>query len=112
MASFQRCSTTLRLTFSVGVSIGLVPIDASSGRPGDVLALADASCYEAKNKGRDRVQVYRPQDADVSGKHSELQLVSRINRAFEMGEFRLFRQRILPLSHGASEQLPAASNQL
>ncbi|HEX6065037.1 MAG TPA: EAL domain-containing protein, partial [Longimicrobiales bacterium] len=91
-------------TFSVGVSIGLVPIDASSGRPGDVLALADASCYEAKNKGRDRVQVYRPQDADVPGKHSELQLVSQINRAFEMGEFRLFRQRILPLSRSASEQ--------
>jgi EAL domain-containing protein (putative c-di-GMP-specific phosphodiesterase class I) len=91
-------------TFSVGVSIGLVPIDAGSGRPGDVLALADASCYEAKNKGRDRVQVYRPQDADLSGKHSELQLVSQINRAFEMGEFRLFRQRILPLSRSASEQ--------
>jgi diguanylate cyclase (GGDEF)-like protein/PAS domain S-box-containing protein len=91
-------------TFSVGVSIGLVPIDASSGGPGDVLAHADASCYEAKNKGRDRVQVYRPQDADRSGRHGELQLVSQINRAFEMGQFRLFRQRILPLSRSASEQ--------
>ena len=91
-------------TFSVGVSIGLVPIDSGSGGPGEVLALADASCYEAKNKGRDRVQVYRPQDADLSGKHSELQLVSQINRAFEMGEFRLFRQRIMPLAATASEQ--------
>ena len=26
-----------------------------------VLAIADACCYEAKNKGRDRVQVYRPE---------------------------------------------------
>jgi diguanylate cyclase (GGDEF)-like protein/PAS domain S-box-containing protein len=91
-------------TFSVGVSIGLVPIDANSGSPTEVLALADASCYEAKNKGRDRVQVYRPQDADLPGKHSDLQLVSQINRAFEMGEFRLFRQRIVPLAVSASEQ--------
>ena len=91
-------------TFSVGVSIGLVPIDAESGNADHVLALADACCYEAKNKGRDRVQLYRPEESDVAGKQSELQLVSQINRAFEMGEFRLFRQRILPLAQTASEQ--------
>ncbi|HEX6007144.1 MAG TPA: EAL domain-containing protein [Burkholderiales bacterium] len=91
-------------TFSVGVSIGLVPIDAASGSVREVLALADASCYEAKSKGRDRVQVYRPQETDAAGKHSELQLVSQINRAFELGEFRLFRQRILPLAPAAAHQ--------
>lgn len=91
-------------TFSVGVSIGLVPIDAESGNADHVLALADACCYEAKNKGRDRVQLYRPEESDAAGKQSELQLVSQINRAFEMGEFRLFRQRILPLAQTASEQ--------
>jgi EAL domain-containing protein (putative c-di-GMP-specific phosphodiesterase class I) len=61
-----------------------------------MLSAADASCYEAKNRGRDRVQVYRPQDRELSGKHSELQLVSQINRAFEQGHFRLYRQRIVP----------------
>ena len=29
-----------------------------------VMSLADACCYEAKNKGRDRVQVYQPEAAD------------------------------------------------
>lgn len=91
-------------TFSVGVSIGLVPIDANMGNVDAVLALADACCYEAKNKGRDRVQVYRPQDGDAAGKHSELQLVSQINRAFELGEFRLYRQLILPLAQSALQQ--------
>lgn len=91
-------------TFSVGVSIGLVPIDAGGGELDRLLALADACCYEAKNKGRDRVQVYRPQDDDGAGRRRELQLVSQINRAFEMGEFRLFRQRILPLATSASSQ--------
>jgi diguanylate cyclase (GGDEF)-like protein/PAS domain S-box-containing protein len=91
-------------TFSVGVSIGLVPINADSGSFNEVMAFADACCYEAKNKGRDRVQVHRPQDSDLAGKHSELQLVSQINRAFEMGQFRLYRQRIVPLAPNASQQ--------
>jgi len=84
-------------TFNVGVSIGLMPLDASSGDINQVLAAADACCYEAKNRGRDRVQVYRPADPAPGGKHEELQIVSEINRAFELGQFRLYRQRIAPL---------------
>ena len=84
-------------TFSVGVSIGLVPVTADSGDINQVLAAADACCYEAKKQGRDRVQVYRPDLPGYSGRHEELQLVSQINRAFELGQFRLYRQRIAPL---------------
>jgi EAL domain-containing protein (putative c-di-GMP-specific phosphodiesterase class I) len=90
-------------TFSVGVSIGLVPITAESGDANRVLSVADACCYEAKNKGRDRVQVYRPEDGDMSGKHGELAVVSQINRAFELGQFRLYRQPIVPLAGGAQQ---------
>ncbi len=84
-------------TFSVGVSIGLVPINAESGDINQVLANADACCYEAKKLGRDRVQVHRPDEPGPGGKREELQLVSQINRAFELGHFRLYRQRIAPL---------------
>jgi diguanylate cyclase (GGDEF)-like protein/PAS domain S-box-containing protein len=88
-------------TFSVGVSMGLVPITAESRDVGRLLATADASCYEAKSKGRDRVQVYRPKEEDYSEKHVELQIVSQINRAFELGQFHLYRQRIVPLDPAA-----------
>jgi diguanylate cyclase (GGDEF)-like protein/PAS domain S-box-containing protein len=87
-------------TFNVGVSIGLVPINAESGDINQVLADADACCYEAKKGGRDRVQVYRPEEPGYGKRHEELQLVSDINRAFELGQFRLYRQRIAPLGHG------------
>ena len=87
-------------TFSVGVSIGLVPINAESGDLNQVLAAADACCYEAKKQGRDRVQVYRPDIPGYGGRHEELQLVSQITRAFELGQFRLYRQRIEPLHPG------------
>ena len=84
-------------TFNVGVSIGLVQITGESEDGDRVMALADACCYEAKNQGRDRVQVYRPKERDYGVKHEELQIVSQINRAFELGQFRLYCQRILPL---------------
>ena len=85
-------------TFSVGISIGLMPLGADSDDVNRVLSLADACCYDAKNKGRDRVQVHRQEESDFSGRHSELQIVSQINRAFELGQFRLYRQRILQLN--------------
>jgi diguanylate cyclase (GGDEF)-like protein/PAS domain S-box-containing protein len=91
-------------SFSVGVSIGLVPLDARSGTAARVLAAADASCYEAKNKGRDRVQVHRPQDRRFTQRTGELQMISQINQAFELGNFRLFRQAIIPLREGCHEQ--------
>ncbi|MBI3938804.1 MAG: EAL domain-containing protein [Betaproteobacteria bacterium] len=85
-------------TFSVGVSIGLVPIDTASGDLDYVLSIADACCYDAKNKGRDRVQVYRSQRVEEAGKQDELLKVSQINQAFELGRFRLYRQKIVPLA--------------
>jgi len=92
-------------TFSVGVSVGLVPIDAASADVNQVLATADACCYDAKNRGRDRVQVYRPEEPSRSGRREELQLVSQINRAFELGKFRLYRQRIAPLDPAPRREL-------
>ena len=45
-------------TFNTGVSIGVVPIDGESGTFTQVLSAADAACYAAKDKGRNRVHVY------------------------------------------------------
>jgi len=90
-------------TFGIGVSIGLVIIDADSGDVGRMLAAADATCYEAKNKGRDRVQIYRPR-RNQEGENADLQMVSQINHAFELGNFRLYRQQIIALgAHGSDD---------
>ena len=83
-------------TFGIGVSVGLVVIDADSGDVGRMLAAADATCYEAKNRGRDRVHIYRPKH-EQGEQNVDLQMVSQINHAFELGNFRLYRQQIIPL---------------
>jgi diguanylate cyclase (GGDEF)-like protein len=41
--------------FSVGLSIGLVPLDGRLDTPGDALVAADLACYGAKRGGRNRI---------------------------------------------------------
>jgi len=86
-------------SFAVGASIGLVPIDGASGDMAAVLEAADACCYEAKNKGRDRVQVHRQRQQRAAG---EPQMISRLTHAFEHGEFVLHQQHIQPLKGSVS----------
>jgi diguanylate cyclase (GGDEF)-like protein/PAS domain S-box-containing protein len=91
-------------TFGVGVSIGLVTIDSATVSVSKVLATADATCYEAKSKGRDRVQVYRAKDAESGEQSGELQMLSQINHAFELGNFRLYRQKIITLGADGGDE--------
>ncbi len=84
-------------TFRVGVSIGVVGVAADSGRLSQVLSAADAACYIAKDKGRNRIWVHRTDDREISRHHGEMQWVERITRAFDEDRFTLHFQRILPL---------------
>ena len=84
-------------TFSVGVSIGLVVINADSPSSANVLSAADAACYAAKNKGRDRVHIYQLNDTELAQQRGEMQWVSRIPKALEENRFRLYYQRIVPV---------------
>lgn len=52
-------------TYSLGVSIGIVPVHGDSESPTQLLSVADAACYQAKRRGGNRVQlsVYRKASA-------------------------------------------------
>lgn len=84
-------------TFASGISIGLVAITGEGESAASLLGAADAACYSAKDKGRNRVQAYRPDDNELAQRRGEMQWVSRITRAFEENRFRLYCQRILGL---------------
>ncbi len=43
--------------FTLGISIGLVPIADGDHTVAEIVSAADASCYKAKASGRDRVYV-------------------------------------------------------
>ena len=84
-------------TFSVGASIGLVPVTASFRRVTQVLQAADAACYAAKDQGRNRIHVYQEDDTLVAQRHGEMQWVARVKRALNDNRFFLEAQPIVPL---------------
>ena len=84
--------------FTVGASIGVVPLDGDSIPLATVLSAADAACYAAKDSGRNQVQVYRPENEEVRQRRTEMSWVSRIARALDEQRFRLRYQPIESLS--------------
>lgn len=90
-------------TFFVGASIGLVGIDADADNAAALLSAADAACYAAKDLGRNRIQVYDEDNAELLHRHGEMNWVARINRAFEEERFVLYCQPIVPALPRAGE---------
>ena len=85
-------------SFSLGVSIGVIPITAASGRTADVLRAADAACYAAKDAGGNRIHVARPDVAPAVQQQAESRRIVRLTRAVDEGQFQLYAQPIVPLA--------------
>ncbi|WP_175443116.1 EAL domain-containing protein [Halofilum ochraceum] len=81
--------------FTIGVSIGVVSIDAESPSTDILLSAADTACYMAKDQGRNRVQVYEADDAALQARHAEMHWVTEINRALEEDRLILYCQDIV-----------------
>ena len=82
-------------TLNVGVSIGYVEINSSSGSIVNLMSAADVACYAAKDSGRNRVHAY--QQHEIPQRHREMQWVSRISKACDEQRLELFFQPIVPI---------------
>ena len=92
-------------SFSIGASIGLVQVADGVLNFTEVLSAADAACYMAKEKGRNRVQYYRPHDSEMSLRRGEMEWVSRLQSALQEGRFVLYRQEIRAMSEDSPMQV-------
>ena len=83
--------------FHLGASVGLCPLGPGDSAS-DVLARADSACYLAKRRGRNRVEIWRPEHADLMAQSEEMEWVGRLESYLNEGRIRLWRQRITPLA--------------
>jgi diguanylate cyclase (GGDEF)-like protein/PAS domain S-box-containing protein len=90
--------------FKVGVSIGLVAINAESETLDSVLRAADAACYAAKEKGRNCIYIYQTHDHSLIQRQSEKEWINRIEQALNDDRFQLYAQKITPLTPHALEE--------
>jgi diguanylate cyclase (GGDEF)-like protein/PAS domain S-box-containing protein len=90
--------------FTLGVSIGVVAVDARFKRIAQVLNAADSACYQAKDAGRNRVAVYEEGSITSQHRHGEMGWVARAKRALSENRLFLEGQLIQPLAPGPGGQ--------
>lgn len=89
-------------SFTIGVSIGMVPLDGDTDMS-EALRHADAACYVAKEHGRNRSHIYKADDEHLIQRHGEMEWVQKLGDAFEENRFELFCQPIVPITGDRGE---------
>ena len=82
-------------TASIGISWSTGEIEADQ-----ILAKADVAMYRAKERGRNRVEMY--DDALGGSAETELRIISELHRALDEDELRVFYQPIVDIPTGVT----------
>ncbi|MDR7298351.1 diguanylate cyclase (GGDEF)-like protein/PAS domain S-box-containing protein [Pelomonas aquatica] len=88
--------------FRIGTCVGVAPLDSRWPDAEAALREADACCMIAKEQGRNRVQVWAPDDATLRAHQSEHRWATRLQQALDEDRFELDLQRVLP-AQGAED---------
>ncbi|GLT19064.1 GGDEF domain-containing protein [Vibrio zhanjiangensis] len=88
----------LNLTCSIGIRL----IDHTAESPQMVHAQADTACHAAKEEGRNRFNLYCPDDETLRRREQEMECVSFVHDALANDRIELFAQQILALNKEAS----------
>jgi diguanylate cyclase (GGDEF)-like protein len=89
-------------SFNVTCSVGAACIAETGVSVEEALRQADIACYGAKEKGRNRVQIFHSDDTELLQRVGEMTWVHRIQDALENHRFCLYEHEILPLQSRGS----------
>ncbi len=84
-------------SFSIGCSIGIAPITASSHDALELLRAADSACHLAKEQGRSRVLLAKEDDQALAARRQQMEWLERIRKAIQEERLMLYAQRITAL---------------
>ncbi|MGH8202354.1 MAG: GGDEF domain-containing protein, partial [Steroidobacteraceae bacterium] len=76
----------------VSISIGVAALDSSEGELMHSLAAAETACKAAKDRGRNRVEVYRTNDASLVRRFADINIAGQLHDAISAGRLRLDAQ--------------------
>lgn len=79
--------------FAIGLSIGVVPVASDSNNVAGLMSAADAACYSAKDSGRNRVRVYRPDDTALLRRQGDMRWIAQIHQALSEDRMELYYQK-------------------
>jgi diguanylate cyclase (GGDEF)-like protein len=88
-------------SFEVSVSLGVAPLSQSDKTLAHALATAEIACKAAKDRGRNRIEIFQDSDQSIIRRHTDIMVIGKLRDALSEDSFRLDAQPILPL-HGGS----------
>jgi diguanylate cyclase (GGDEF)-like protein len=84
-------------SFEVSVCLGVAPIGRSDNPLAHALATAEIACKAAKDRGRNRVEIFQDSDQSIIRRHTDILVIGKLRDALGNDSFRLDAQPILPL---------------
>jgi diguanylate cyclase (GGDEF)-like protein/PAS domain S-box-containing protein len=90
-------------SFRVGASIGIAQAAPGLENVTDLLIAADTACYAAKERGRNRAQLFISDDQYFRERKADFLSLSQISEALSANRLLLYGQRIVPLREGIRE---------
>jgi diguanylate cyclase (GGDEF)-like protein len=84
----------------VSISVGVAALDSSEGELMHSLAAAETACKAAKDRGRNRVEVYRANDVSLVRRFTDINIAGQLHDAISAGRLSLDAQLILPFNRG------------
>jgi len=84
-------------SFEVSACLGVAPIGRSDNPLAHALATAEIACKAAKDRGRNRVEMFQDSDQSIIRRHTDILVIGKLRDALGNDNFRLDAQPILPL---------------
>jgi diguanylate cyclase (GGDEF)-like protein len=84
-------------SFEVSVCLGVAPVQHSDNALAHALATAEIACKAAKDRGRNRVEMFQDSDHSIIRRHTDILVIGKLRDALDTDSFRLDAQPILPL---------------